>query len=75
MVRLRKGRIGCGAISLQETKRLIPWRLRPDLRCLRAKGVGAINHRGQGVIIDLNRLRRITRCQGAACDDQGYRLA
>ena len=75
VVRLRESCICGGAITLQETKRLIPWRLWPDLRCLRAKGVGAINHRGQGGIADLNRLSRIARCHGAACDDQGNRFA
>jgi hypothetical protein len=75
VIRLPESRLCSGAISLQKAKRLIPWRLRPDLRCFRAKGVGAINHRGQGIVVNLNRLSRITRGRGVACDDQGNRLA
>jgi len=74
MIRLRKGCIGGSAITFQEAKRLISRCLWPDLRRLSAKCAGAVNYGGQGVVADLNRLRRITRSGGAGCDDQGNGL-
>ena len=60
MIGLRESCIGGSAIAFQETKCLIVRRLRPDLRCFRAKRRRAINHGGQGIVAHLNRLRRVT---------------
>ena len=70
-----ESRIGCGAITFQKPKGFIARCIRPDLRCISSKRAGTIDHGGQCVIADVNRLSRITRGSGAGRDYKGDRFA